>query len=163
MELNNSVVEALLTTHFFENCGKSDALLEGVNYTLLSDRNKVVKNINGIKWENICLEERNNLTGYLIRNNKDIYNKYWNILVRYIKDNVISKIIGNIESQVTYLGLPEDIIDSIKFDIVNIIMVLTYQDYYDSPFYRNMLKIYLNGHLPCGWNGKYPKGNVYVY
>ena len=30
-------------------------------------------------------------------------------------------------------------------------------------FFDRMLKIYLSGHLPCGWSGEYPEGKFFVY
>ncbi|PGC52826.1 hypothetical protein COM14_03595 [Bacillus pseudomycoides] len=42
-------------------------------------------------------------------------------------------------------------------------MVLSYEEYYKSAFYKEMLEIYLSGHIPCGWNGKYPEGNIFIY
>lgn len=123
----------------------------------------MIKTMKKLEWENICLEERNNLTGYLAKNEPEIYNKNWNTLVKKIKAEVLPKITDDIEKQILILGLPKEILNPIKFDIVNLIMVLSYEEYYKSAFYNEMLEIYLSGHIPCGWNGKYTEGNIFIY
>ncbi|SFJ93169.1 MULTISPECIES: hypothetical protein [unclassified Bacillus (in: firmicutes)] len=163
MELNNSVVEAVLSNNWLKHCGTESNFPQGIEYTYLSNKKKMVKIVNGIEWENICLEESNNLTGYLAKNEPEIYNGNWNTLVKKIKAEVLPKITDDIEKQITILGLPKDILHAVKFDIVSIIMVLSYEEYYKSVFYNEMLEIYLSGHIPCGWNGKYPEGNIFIY
>ena len=46
---------------------------------------KISKSIAGLKWENICLEEVNQVTGWLSVNNPNEYNLYWNDMVNQIK------------------------------------------------------------------------------
>ncbi|MGG0334915.1 hypothetical protein [Priestia aryabhattai] len=163
MELNNAVVEAITSNDWLEYCGGETNLPKGSNYSYLSNKKVVNKNVKGVKWENICLEERNNLTGYLAKNKPELYNKNWNVLVREVKTEVLPKVVDKIENQVSILGLSSDIANSVKFDIINIIMVLTYEKYYNSDFYTSMLDIYLSGHIPCGWDGDYPNGKILVY
>ncbi|MFS0901778.1 hypothetical protein AB3N02_01740 [Priestia aryabhattai] len=163
MELNTAVVEAIISNNWLEYCGVKTNLPEGNNYSYLSNKKVVSKNIKGVKWENICLEERNILTGYLAKNKAELYNKNWNGLVREVKTEILPKVIDKIESQVSILGLSSEIVNAIKFDIINIIMVLTYEKYHHSDFYTGLLDIYLSGHIPCGWDGDYPVGNIVVY
>lgn len=163
MKLNTSVVEAVVSNNWLKYCGTESNFPQGIEYTYLSNKKKMVKSVNGIEWENICLEESNNLTGYLAKNEPEIYNGNWNTLVKKIKAEVLPKITDDIEKQIIRLGLPKDILNAVKFDIVSIIMVLSYEEYYKSVFYNEMLEIYLSGHIPCGWNGKYPEGNIFIY
>ncbi|WP_140456882.1 MULTISPECIES: hypothetical protein [Priestia] len=163
MKLNTAIVEAIISNNWLEYCGVETNLLQGSNYSYLSNIKKVNENVKGVKWENICLEERNILTGYLAKNKSELYNNNWNVLVREVKREVLPKVINKIESQVSILGLSSDIVNSVKFDIINIIMVLTYEKYYNSDFYNSMLDIYLSGHIPCGWDGDYPNGKILVY
>ena len=55
------------------------------------------------------------------------------------------------------------VIDDVKFNILTLFMIDYYSDYYQSEFFDRMLKIYLAGHLPCGWSGEYPEGKFFVY
>ncbi|MCR8859840.1 MULTISPECIES: hypothetical protein [Bacillus] len=163
MELNTFVVEAVLSNNWLKHCGTESNFPQGIGYTYLSQKKIMIKTMKKLEWENICLEERNNLTGYLAKNEPEIYNKNWNTLVKKIKAEVLPKITDDIEKQILILGLPKEILNPIKFDIVNLIMVLSYEEYYKSAFYNEMLEIYLSGHIPCGWNGKYTEGNIFIY
>lgn len=163
MELNKEITESILLFEWLKNCGENKAVIEMCNGKSIANREEIKKNFNSIKWENVCLEARNDLTGYLAKNHPEIYNGYWNILVKEVKINIIPKIIDTIAKQLKILDLHESIIDNIKMDIVNIIVVLSYAEYYKSPFYEKLLCIYKNGNLPCGWSGKYPKGKIQIY
>jgi hypothetical protein len=104
MELNNAVVEAITSNNWLEYCGVETNLPKGSNYSYLSNKKVVNKNVKGVKWENICLEERNNLTGYLAKNKPELYNKNWNVLVREVKTEVLPKVVDKIENQVSIEG-----------------------------------------------------------
>lgn len=129
----------------------------------MCSKRDVEKNINSIKWENLCLERRGDFTEYLLKNHKAKYNKYWNVEVRMIKEKYISKISEKIGIALQDNDLSIDVLDDIKMNILSIFMLEYYSEYYSSEFYNKMLEIYLAGHLPCGWSGKYPDGKFIVY
>ncbi len=52
--------------------------------------------------------------------------------------------------------------NQILFDIMNIALYQSYYPVLKSEFYECLYRIYVNGYIPCGWNGKYPKGNIKV-
>jgi hypothetical protein len=163
MELNNTIVKDILSCNWLSNSGISQDVIPDVDCDWIKDRSHVIKNFKSIKWENICLEARNDVTGYLAKNNTDSYNDNWNILVRKVKADIIPKVIDSITEQLRKHELPEEISDNIKMDIVSILVVLSYKEYCLSPFYEKLLEIYKSGHLPCGWDGKYPLGKFEVY
>lgn len=133
------------------------------NYSNFKNIKQVEKSINSIKWENICLEERNKVTGFLAVNFPDKYNKYWNVLVEEIKQNIIPTIEKRLDGLIEENKITVLIKQSILFDIVNIIMVRSYEKYIWSDFYEEILDIYEKGHLPCGWEGRYPVGEIKIY
>lgn len=98
MELNNVVVEVIIFNNWLEYCGVEINFLKGSNYFYLLNKKVVNKNVKGVKWENICFEERNNLMGYLVKNKLELYNKNWNVLVREVKIEVLFKVVDKIES-----------------------------------------------------------------
>lgn len=59
--------------------------------------------------------------------------------------------------------ISKELINEISFNIISIFMADFYSEYYQCVFYENVLKIYLAGQLPCGWDGKYPEGRIMVY
>jgi len=74
-----------------------------------------------------------------------------------------SKICKKIQEGISIKSLPESIIDDIKFNLITILMSDLFSDYYNSEFYRQLYQIYISGHLPCGWEGKYPSGRMIVF
>ena len=163
MELNKEIISEILNINWFENCGNNEVLSIDENYSYIKNIDKISKNLDANRWENICLEACNMLTGYLAKNNPDIFNGYWNIAVRQIKNTVIPKIIDKLQTKVPISGLPQSSIEYVTMDIISMIMVLSYRSYYHSEFYEDMYIIYKNGHFPCGWLGKFPGGKFELY
>ena len=161
MIIEKEFVETILNCQWLQRCGQIDNLGFDVEY--LSSKRDVEKNINATKWENICLERKGDFTTYLLKNHKAQYNKYWNEEVRRIKEQYISKISEKVNIALTNSDLSVDILDDIKMNILSIFMLEYYSEYYSSDFYNKMMKIYLAGHLPCGWIGEYPNGKFIVY
>ena len=158
VKLDSNTVESILNVNLLNKIG------EPYNeYPNISNVNKVSKAVKSIKWENICLEEIGNLTGFLAVNHPDKYNLFWNQLVEEIK----VKLIPHVESQLNVLlqngAITKNIVDSVLFDIINIVMTFSYSEFFNSDFYTEMYKIYMDGHLPCGWKGKYPQGQIEIY
>jgi len=50
-----------------------------------------------------------------------------------------------------------------RFDFINILVIECYKEYTTSEFFDRELDIYLNGHVPCGWQGRYPNGGMIIY
>ena len=158
MKLNQDVIFQLTEKELLLNIGKND---DGLLKPIVLK--KIEKTINSLKWENICLEEVNNVTGFLAVNHPDEYNLYWNDLVKQIKEEVLPCISKRLDLLIAENIITESIKTSVLFDLINIIMTCSYGDYVQSDFYVNMLKIYLKGNLPYGWEGSYPNGNILVY
>ena len=161
MTLEKEFVESILNCQWLQRCGQKDSLGFEVEY--LDNKKEVEKNINSVKWENICLDKKGDFTTYLFKNHKAEYNKYWNDEVETIKEQYLSKITEKVNMALTNSGLSVDILDDINMNLLSIFMLEYYSEYYSCDFYNKMLKIYLAGHLPCGWIGEYPDGKFIVY
>jgi len=160
MIIEKEFVETILNCQWLQRCGQIDNLGFDVEY--LSSKRDAEKNISATKWENICLERKGEFTTYLLKNYKAVC-KYWNEEVRVIKEQYISKISEKVNISLMNNDFSVDILDDIKMNILSIFMLEYYLEYYSSDFYNKMLKIYLAGHLPCGWIGEYPNGKFIVY
>ena len=159
--LRKEFIETIFNCQWLQRCGQTDNLEFDVEY--LKNIRDVERNINSTKWENLCLDRMGDFTTYLLKNHKAEYNKYWNDGVRMIKEQYISKLSEKVNFILTNSDLSVDILDDIKMNILSIFMLEYYAKYYSSDFYTKMFKIYLAGHLPCGWFGEYPNGNFIVY
>lgn len=161
MKIEEKFIKQVMECNWLKNCGKEGDFGFEVEYT--KSQSKVKKLINGIKWENICLEERGNFTAFLHINHNEDYNKFWREMVRKIKSEYISVISESLEVALQDNKDKDSIIIDIKSNLVILFMLNFYSEYYKSDFYDKMLEIYLSGHLPCGWSGNYPEGKFIVY
>lgn len=157
------MIEELLSCKWLQNCGEQQNMPYDFDFSFQEDSREVIKTINSIEWENVCLEESGNITEYLAVHNKEEYNKNWNQLVKKIKLEVLPQIIDKIQEEIAKKGFPENVIDDIKFNLVTILTSDAYSKYYSSEFCSRLLKIYTSGHLPCGWDGEYPDGKIVVF
>lgn len=73
------------------------------------------------------------------------------------------EIIDKITQALRNKDLSLDILEDMKMNIITLFMLEFYSEYYSSEFFERMLMIYLSGHLPCAWMGKYPKGRFLIY
>ena len=98
-----------------------------------------------------------------IHSNKPIDAKEWNTLVELIKSEYLEKL----SDKVKKLWIDEDTSEDVWIDfsssMIDLFLLDYYAGYYKSEFHDQLLEIYLSGHLPCGWKGKYPQGNFIVY
>lgn len=163
MEIKKAVIDELINCKWLENCGELNSTKYDFETVFQSDRTKVIKSITSMEWENICLEERGNITSFLATHNKTEYNKNWNVLAKQIKSEVLPQIVAKIEQGVNAKNLPDSIIEDIKFNLVTILISDAFSKYYISEFYDSLLKIYTAGHLPCGWDGEFPVGKIVVF
>lgn len=164
MEINKDVVGRIKKIKWFQNCGNKleISLIYDVSYA--KDINSVIKHISSTRWENIGIEEENRLTAHLFKNYPDKYHQVWNCIVKDIKGTILPDIKENVINIANEFKLnEEEIITQIEWDILGIIMGYTYYDYMEPTFYKEILKIYENGNIPCGWKGTYPNGKIIIY
>lgn len=160
MKLRDDFIKKIIDCNWFDMCGIKEEFHFPVEY--INRTKEIEKNINSIKWENKCLDEIGNLTSFLFQNHKEHYNRYWNEEIREIKKTYIPVVIEKITPKLSINGFPLCVLDDIKMNLLSIIMVEIYSDYYSSEFYDEMLIIYISGHLPCGWRGNID-GKFIVY
>lgn len=109
------------------------------------------------------MEEQGNLTGYLHMNHRTEYNEYWNKEVGIIKEKYLPAIVDKIGIKLKEKKYSPEIMNDIRYNLIIIMMADFYSEFYTSYFYTNILEIYLSGHVPCGWQGKYPSGKLIVF
>lgn len=160
MVLDQNVIDRILRVRWLQNCGDPCAAPTiqcvrapgGVSFTKAA----------GNAWENIKLEARGDVTSYLALHAKEAFNPYWNPLVRQVRSKVLPQVEPAIRRSTERLKLPECVNEEVKFDVINMAVVLSYRKIIGSPFYEDLLTVYSEGFLPCGWDGAYPAGRMVV-
>lgn len=164
MELNSHIIEKLMKINWFENCTQNAELNISYGYEFVSIK-KLEQSLSGIKWQNIQLDEVNRLTDYLFHNYRELYSGHWNTLVDDFKDKYLIEIDKTMlkKADIIFGDLSNSVIDYIHWDILEIVMAYTYEDCLKPTFYSEILKVYQSGFFPCGWRGKFPRGNMLIY
>ncbi|MEK0224511.1 hypothetical protein [Bacillus proteolyticus] len=110
------------------------------DFKLISSLDLADKHLNGLKWENICLEEISNVSAYLSKNQKRLFEENWNCLVLEIKREIIPILDNKISKLIDEGILLESMRSQILFDIMNISLCKCYSLFYKSAFLIVCLK-----------------------
>lgn len=159
------IIKELYDINWFVNCGK------GIIYSgTVQAKNtaQVLKAIYSDKWSNIVLDYSNDVTAQLCKRQvSGKGNEYssWNELVSYFKTNHINILKEKWKAALEKYKLNnETIISDVSMNILTIAVVNTYKDIAEVPkFFAELLQIYKDGYLPCGWKGKKNDGSIIVF
>lgn len=154
--------EKFMNCNWFEKCGSREEVYENLDYIWAKNIKDVDKNINSIKWENTCIEEDNELRAFLQMNYPDL-RCLRNEQIEIINKLYIPGIEEKIKQAVVKYSLPERVFIDARANVLLIFICDFYSEQYHSEFYERMLEIYLSGHLPCGYKGRFQKGSIIIY
>lgn len=119
----------------------------------------------GIKWENLELEAVNELTEYLCFQRPELYHTIWNPLVIALKSAYTNPLIEKLmpELEARFGKDTENVQTALRWDILHILIGEYYKNVRALALYGDLLTVYRSGHLPVGWAGEYPAGELLVY
>lgn len=118
--------------------------------------------INSAKWENVILEETNELWAFLNENDPAAFQK-WDGQLEFVKKTCVPEIMAVVKDVIAAKNLPQSFILDIECNLITIFMFAYYGGLYQCGLVDHILEIYLSGHLPCGYKGSFQKGKVIVY
>jgi hypothetical protein len=114
-------------------------------------------------WVELRHEAKNNLSETLNLVARKAYNDSWNPCV----DEIKAHIVDFLEQQIDCLYLDDEmnklLNTKVSYDFVGIGLEAHFSDYVPPSFYIGLSYWYAQGHFPCGWRGKYPKGKIVIY
>lgn len=116
-----------------------------------------------MEWENTFLDADGEISGYLHTHHNKEYNESWNKAVNIIKEEYLPPILDKIKKLIGEKNYSLELMPYISYNVLDILMADFYSNFYESVFFKNLSEIYLSGHIPCGWKGKYPEGKIMVY
>lgn len=156
MLLCESTINQMLLCEWFSHCGE-EVSITNLDYIYVEKSTMVSKSYNLSKFENVIYSAQGDMTSFLCVNFRTEFRE-WNTLVSQIKAEIFPTLIPNVRDKFSNLGLAEELFSIIEYSVLLIIMSSAYKTCYCSSFFDNMKKIYLSGHIPCGWAGEYPSG-----
>lgn len=154
--------EKFMNCNWFEKCGSREAVYENLDYIWGKNIADVDKNINSIKWENVCIEEDNEVREDLQINYPEL-RLLRNEQIEIINKKYMPGIMEKIKQAVVEKSLPEGVIKDVQYNVLMIFVCEFYSEQHHSEFFERLLEIYLSGHLPCGYKGRYRKGSILIY
>jgi hypothetical protein len=149
---------------WFSRCGMPITAKASIPIRRAVDWGQAIALSKSDNWENTELEAQNQLTIWLCRNVPDQYQK-WNDFVRQHKVDTITPIIEPaIKSFCRDQSIDESILNCVQWDILGALMENSYlYTGHKVFFFLELVMIYQAGHFPCGWTGRWPDGELYVW
>ena len=115
------------------------------------------------EWSYIQIDTSNILRSNLAAVDMKAFRK-WNGIVRSVRPKFVAHVELEVIRAVEDEKLRKSVIDSVNWDILFACMELEYAANRPPRFYERLAAIYLDGHFPCGWHGKYPNaGGILVH
>ena len=152
------IEERLKAVDWFDCCGKKSRLEEiRVPFLAVSSWSEAITWMKDGEWERASLESQNQMTAHLRAKHPNKYGE-WNSLVKTYKSIVERIVSGPVKRLVEEHSLTSDLIHNVRWDILGACLCLAYSKQNPPRFDLEVLSIYEAGHLPCGWDGKWPRG-----
>ncbi|MBT2639417.1 hypothetical protein [Bacillus sp. ISL-39] len=163
MKIEDNVLERIKNIKWFENCGMQTNTEINIPVTYVNSWVEAKESYQTTEWENTTLEASNELTSFLHDRCKPQYLN-WNQLAREVRMYIDVEVLPEINIIKEKHNLDQIFIDCITWDISHAIMEATYKRCnVRKKFFLDLLSIYESGNFPCGWNGKWPEGTLWVY
>lgn len=144
---------------WFANCGSKPN--EGLDGVLIADHDEAIASIKSIDYENFQLDRQGDLTVFLSSHHRD-RNGLWNDQNAMIKENLEQQFQA-IADAAAAKGLPQVVVDSVKWDIVDYYQEKAYHDLSIPIYFTKIMPIYRVGNIPCGYEGDYPNGKICIH
>jgi hypothetical protein len=78
-----------------------------------------------------------------------------------IKNQAMPLFINKINSYVDASRMPNEVISTVRWDMLHFCMECEYSDVFPPGFYASLMYWYVNGYFPCGWEGgEFPKKGI---
>ncbi|CAK7067815.1 MAG: hypothetical protein MESAZ_01976 [Saezia sanguinis] len=158
MKISQLAVDRLLKINWLSEIGKEFTVS---NMVLAKSLNETEHYLATSEWENVTLEESNKISGYLAVRHTVIFQE-WNELAKKAKSFFINDIIFRIPH---LSGFNNTLLHQcLEWNIVHYLIEDTYRGKLTKPlFFSELIPIYEAGHMPCGWVGNWPSGQLVVY
>lgn len=158
MKLDDHALNKLLGIKWFSSIGKP-CHISDIN--VANSSNEAGIYLSNPDWENVTLEESNKISGYLAVRYADLFQE-WNKLAKEAKafwNDELLKNIPNLDGFDNVL-----LLQCIEWDVIHYLIEDAYKGKLKkSLFFDSLICIYESGHIPCGWDGVRPNGNLVVY
>ena len=165
IRLDPVTINKMLELPWFSACGQPCRIPDVM---AVKNAREALKGISSARWENTFLDYRGDFTTALcllaIRS-QEKPDRQWNPQADAFKEKCLPALEPLWQKALEPLGLWEKpVIDDLRFCVLGIVVIDAYKEILETPeFFRRLLAVCQEGHLPCGWKGKKDKGCLLVY
>jgi hypothetical protein len=142
----------LTEIEWFSNCGIDSDL----------PKEKAMGAIVSPDWENFTLERRNDITGHLATAHRNRESE-WNKVAKGVRGFTEDEVFPRMRDAWAGLEFPEAARHQVEWDVSSYIQEEIYASWRVPRFFDQLIEIYRAGHLPCGWLGSYPDGELQIH
>jgi hypothetical protein len=161
MELDKDIFTSLRAIHWFSKCAEAPDETLGFEAIWIPDWATATKSFTNPEWENTTLEARNALTTHFATKHAPAYQD-WNRLVRESKPKLEDTVFASARRFQEENGLNQTFFNCVQWDVLGIVMEVTFKSCRPPLFFAKLLTIYSHGRFPCGWKGEWPNGQLMV-
>ena len=161
MQVDDSIFNRLKQIEWFSKCGEPHQESLSFEIVWINDWPTATKLFCDPEWENTTLEARNALTVFLSKKHSREYQE-WNKITKHAKEKLESTVFEKARQFQIEKGLNKTFLDCVKWDVLGIVMEHSYKVFRPPTFFEKLLTVYENGRFPCGWQGEWPNGRLFV-
>lgn len=155
-----NALDTLVDIDWFANVGKPIPRELG-EVVPVSNWREACDKCSDVNWEEVCSEARNDLTMHLNAVCKAEFQN-WNKVINQIKQD-LRQPWQRLRQFLDDHDLPAVIADCAEWDTMHAVATEHYAQSNPPQFFSKLLVVYQHGRFPCGWNGRWPEGTIFVY
>lgn len=164
LSVNYEFLNHFASIDWLSRCGKVDEFDLGLGLNFVKSWEEAEERDSSDSWEDLIAYGRQNMFEYITK--KIGYSiREFNSLVSEINSSLqFQNAIRNIDSILVKKEVSAEIGETLAWILLNASIETTFVGQKGFPVFFNILYKTLNqGHCPCGWEGKWPRGTLYVY
>ncbi|CNK32776.1 Uncharacterised protein [Yersinia aldovae] len=158
MKISKLATERLLNINWLSDLGNKISVSDVI---LAMSLNEAENYLSDPEWENVTLEKSNEISGYLATKHTAIFQD-WNDVAKEAK----LFFTNDIKPKIPHLNDFDNTLlhQCIEWDVIHYLIEYFYSEKLKAPlFFNKLVSIYESGHIPCGWVGNWPKGQLVIY
>lgn len=110
-------------------------------------------------WQALKQEALNQYRVRLSESSKSRFNQ-WNDVLGEVNRCLGARFDSALAAGVECHPVLQPILPTVRLDFVLLSMEAEYSDVYQPSFYSGLAYWYMNGYLPCSWDGDFPSGRI---
>lgn len=153
MQIPAESIERLLGIDWFANIGSPMTLADARQI----ERNELHAALTSDTWEATTLEARNSITARLARLHHQRY-QAWNELAVRAK-----AMLQPVWEKLPIAHDDDALLADLQWNLHAYLMEAAYRRQLVQPlFFDSLIQVYEAGHIPCGWDGEWPNGQLVI-